>query len=215
MSESLLVVTHLLELRRAFHEIAYNHHTLHCELPVLILLLACLAFSLAVECCHRCAGELLAVLVIVMALVRLAVFLNPCHSLLELLLVIDSEIDTAQNLDERRIFSPHAKIVLQEVCVDDRARYAHTRVAKGEIRLAAHCGDSLCCTGESQYLLRCVLRYAVVCDILDIMSVDAICWETFLGMCGENCCEIHRSGTLCAVESPYCLGVGGVHIHRL
>ena len=112
MSDGLFLVAHLQQLVASLHQVADNHHALHGELPVLVLLLTVLALALAVEGGHRHAREQRTVLVIVVALVGLAVFLYPLHSLLELLLVVDAEIDAAQNLHQRYILCAHAQVLL-------------------------------------------------------------------------------------------------------
>ena len=108
VAQRLLFVAHLQQTGIAVHQVADNHHRLHRELPISILLLAILSLSFAVEGGHRCAWEERTVFIIVVSLLWLAVFLHPLHGLLELFWVVDAEIHTAQNLHQRHILRPHA-----------------------------------------------------------------------------------------------------------
>src|SRR5690606_23631342 len=50
--------------------------------------------------------------------------------------------------------------------------------------------------------------------ILDITAIDAEGGQSLLGMSCQDCCQIHGSRTFGPVETPYCLGVMWVHVHR-
>ena len=148
-----------------------------------------------------------------MPLVGLAVFLHPGHGLGEFFLVVDAEVDTAQNFHQRHIFRAHAKIVLQEVGVDDGARDAHAGVAEREIGLAAHGGHGLGGLCKAENLFGYVGGDGVVVEVLHVMTVDAEGGKPLLCMGGQHCGKVDGSWTLRPVESPHGLGIIGVHVH--
>ena len=150
-----------------------------------------------------------------MALVGLAVFLYPCHGLLKLFLVVDAKVDTAQDLHQVDTLAAQPQIALQEVGVYYAAGNAHTHTAEGEVRLAAHGGHGLGGTGKTKNLLCHVGGDGVVAKVLHIVTVDAEGGKSFLGMGGQHGCQINGTGALRTIESPYSLGVVGIHVHRL
>ena len=215
MTQSLLLVTHLQQLGIAVHQVADNHHRLYGELPVGILFLTVLTLTLAVEGGHRGSREEWTVFVIVVAFLWLAVFLYPRHRLLKLLVVEDLKVHTAQNLHQRHILCAHAQVVLQEVGIHNRTGYTHTGVTHREVALALHRSHRLSGTCKAQDLLCDICRDGVVVEILHIVSVDTEGRQSLLGVSGQHGCEIHSTRALCAVESPYSLGIIRVHVHRL
>ena len=215
MAQRLLLISHLAQPLVAMHEVADDHHRLHGELPVLVLLLSVLTLALAVEGGHGRAGEERTVFVIVVAFLRLAVFVDPLHRFLELLGVEDVEVHATQNLHQRHILRAHAEIVLQEVGVHDASGNSHAGIAQRQIRLAAHRRNSLGGAGEAQYLLCYVGRNGVIVEVLHVVTVDAKGGQSLLGMCSEHCSQIDGTRALRSVESPHSLRVVRVHIHRL
>ena len=215
MADGLFLVAHLQQLLRALHQVADNHHRLDRELPVFVLLLTVLALALAVEGGHGRAGEQRTVLVIVVALLGLAVFLDPLHSLGELILVVDAEVNTAQNLDQRDILRTHTQILLHEICIDNRASNTHTGVAQREVRLAAHRCHSLSSTGKAQNFLCCILRNGIVGQILYIVPIDTVGRQPLLGVSCQHCGQIDSTRALRAIEAPDSLRIVGIHVHRL
>ena len=200
VSKSLLLESHLAELRVAVHKIHHDDGHLHHKLPILVLLLT---------------GLLLAFRVLVPALVRHAVFLDPGHSLLELLRIVYSKIHTPQDLDLIYTFIPHSQILLEEVGVHDRAGDAHRHATDGKVGLPSHLGHGHSATGKAENLLSHILRDRVVLKILDIVAVDSESRKSFLGVSGKNRGEINRPGTLRSVESPDGLRPVRVHVHGL
>ena len=215
VAKRLFLIAHLAQPLVAMHEVADDHHRLHGELPVLILLLTVLTLALAVERGHRRAGEERTILVVVVAFLRLAVFLDPLHRHLELLGVEDVEVHAAQNLHQRHILRAHAEVVLQEVGVHDASGDAHAGIAQRQIRLAAHRSNSLGGAGKAQYLLCHIGRDGVIVEVLHVMTVDAKGGQSLLGMCGEHSSQIDGTRALRSVESPHSLRVVRVHVHRL
>ena len=200
VSKSLLLEPHIAEFRVAVHQIHHYDGHLHHKLPILVLLLA---------------GLLLAFRVLVPALVRHAVFLDPGHSLLELLRIVYSKIHTPQDFDLIDTFIPHSQIFLEEVGVHDRAGDAHRHATDGKVGLPSHLGHGHSATGKAENLLSHILRDRVVLKILDIVAVDSESRKPFLGVSGKNRGEINRPGTLRAIESPYSLRPVRVHVHGL
>ena len=215
MAQSLLLVAHLKKPRIAFHKVADDHICLDGKLPVRILFLPVLALSLAVEGSHRGTREQRPVLVVVVPLVRLAVFLHPGHCPVELLVVVDAEIHAAQDFHQGDVLRAHTKVVLKEVGVNDGAGDAHTGIAHTQVALASHSGDGLRCTRPAEYLLRHVGRDAVVREVLNIVAIDAVGRETLLGVSGEYGGKVHRTRALRSVEAPYGLRPMRMHIHSL
>ena len=111
VSDSLLLIAELGETRVAVHEVLHDDHHLHDELPVLVLLLACLCLLGAVSD--------------VLALVGHAVLACPLHSLLKLYVVVDAFCHAADDLGEVDALVAHAEILLEEVRVDDRTGDTH------------------------------------------------------------------------------------------
>ena len=200
VTESLLLESHLAELRIAVHKIHHDDGHLHHELPVLVLLLT---------------GLLLTLRVLVPALVRHTVFLDPCHSLLELLRIVYSKIHTPQDLDLIDAFVPHSQIFLEEVGVHDGAGDAHCHASDRKVGLPSHLSHRDSATGETENLLGHILRDRVVLKILDIVAVDSESRKALLGVRGKYCRKINRSRTLRAVESPDSLRPVRIHIHSL
>ena len=215
MAECLFLVAHLQQTWITLHQVANNNHGLNGELPVGVFLLAVLALAFAVKCGHRCAGEEWAVFVVVVTLLRLAVFLYPLHSLLELLRIIDAEVNAAQNLNQRYIFCTHAEILLQEVGINYRTGYSHTGVTHRQIALAPHCGHSLCSTRKAQNLFGYVGRYGVVVKILNIVTVNTESGQSLLCVSCQYGCQINRTRALCSVKAPNSLWVMRIHVHCL
>ena len=215
VAKRLLLISHLAQPLVAMHEVADDHHRLHGELPVLILLLTVLTLALAVKRGHRCAGEERTVFVVVVAFLRFAVFVDPLHRFLELLGIEDVEVHATQNLHQRHILRAHAEVVLQEVGVHDGAGNAHAGVAQRQIRLAAHRSNSLGGAGKAQYLLCYVGRNGVIVEVLHVVTVDAKGGQSLLGMCGEHGSQIDSTRALRTVKSPHSLRVVRVHVHRL
>ena len=215
MAKRLLLISHLAQPLVAMHEVADDHHRLHGELPVLILLLTVLALALSVEGSHGCAGEERTVFVVVVAFLRLAVFLHPLHRFLELLGIEDVEVHAAQNLHQRHILRAHAEIVLQEVGVHDGAGDAHAGVTQRQIRLAAHRSNSLGGAGKAQYLLCYVGRNGVIVEVLHVVTIDAKGGQSLLGMSCKHGSQIDGTRALRSVESPHRLRVVRIHVHRL
>ena len=85
------------------------------EFPVGILLLAGLALF----------GAVLEVL----ALIALAIFFGPCHSLGIFLVVIDAFFHAAEQLGFVNAFIAHSEVFLEEVGVNDRTGYTHAHGA--------------------------------------------------------------------------------------
>ena len=129
MADGLLLVAHFEQFPGTLHQVADNHHALHGELPVLILLFAILALTLAVVGGHRHTWEERTILVVVVSFVWLAILLDPSHGTLKLLGIVDAEIDTTQDLDEGDILGAHTEILLQEIGIDNRTGNAHAGVA--------------------------------------------------------------------------------------
>ena len=215
VADGFFLIAHLEQLLRTLHQVADNHHVLHRELPVLVLLLAVLTLALAVEGSHGHAGEQRTVLVVVVTLLGLAVFLHPSHSLGKLLLVVDTEIDAAQYFYQRDVFRTHAKILLQEVGINDRTGNTHASIAKRQVRLTAHRSNSLCSTGKAQNLLCHVSRNRIVVQVLYVVTIDAVGGQSLLGMGGKDGSQINGARTLRTVEAPDSLRIGGVHVHGL
>ncbi len=213
VADGLLLVTHLEQFPGTLHQVADNHHALHGELPVLILLFAILALTLAVVGGHGHTWEERTILVVVVSLVGLAILLDPNHGTFELLGIVDAEIDTAQDLDERDILGAHTKILLQEIGIDNRTGNAHTGVTKAQIRLAAHGGYCLCCTGKTKNLLSHIGRDGVVGKVLYIVTINAIGRQTLLSVCCKDRSQIDCTRTFGAIEAPDGLWMCGIHVH--
>ena len=94
------------------HEVLHDNHHLYDEVPVGILLLACLGLALAV-------GD-------VLALVAHTVLAGPSHSLLVLLGVVDALGHAADDFGEVNALVAHAEILLEEVGIDDTSGDTHT-----------------------------------------------------------------------------------------
>ena len=105
MSDGLLLESELLKARVAVHEVLHDNHHLHDELPVLILLLACL-------CLLRTVGD-------VLALVGHTVLTCPSHSLLIFHGVVYTLCHAADDFGEVNALVAHAEILLEEVGIDD------------------------------------------------------------------------------------------------
>ena len=148
-----------------------------------------------------------------MAFLRFAVFFHPGHGSLEFFVVVYAEIHASEYFHQRNVFSAHAEVVLQEICIHYGTCYSHAGVAHGQITFAAHCCNGLCCTRKAEYLFCHVGGNGVVGEVLDVVSVDAEGGKPFLGVCCENCGEIYSPGALSAVETPYGLWPVGVHVH--
>ena len=213
--QGFFLVACLQQARVAFHEVADDHHGLHGELPVGIFLGAVLAFALAVEGGHGCAGEQRAVLVVVVAFLGLAVALHPIHGAAEFFLVVDSEVHAAEDLHERDVLCSHSQILLQEIGIDDAAGDAHAGVPHGEVALAAHGSHSLSRAGEAQDLLCHVGGNGVVVEVLYVVAIDAEGGQSFLGVSRQHGRQVHGARTFCSVEAPYGFGIMGIHIHGL
>ena len=160
-------------------------------------------------------GLLLAFRVLVPTLVRHTVFLDPGHSLLELLRVVYSKIHTPQDLDLIYTFIPHSQILLEEVGVHDGAGDAHRNTADRKVRLPSHLRHRDSAAGETENLLGHILRDRVVIEILDIVTVYSESRKALLCVRGKHGGEVNRTRTLRAIESPYSLRPVRVHIHGL
>ena len=215
MAQCLLLITHLEQFLVAVHEVVDDHHVLHGELPVAVLLLTRQALALAVEGRHVGAGRNDAVLIVVVALVHLAVLVDPLHGTVELLVVVDAEVHAAQNLHQVDILRAHAEVVLEEVGVDDAAGDAHAGVAQREVALAAHRGHGLSGACKAQQLLGYIIGNGVVGGVLHVVAVDAEGGQPLLCVRGEHGSQVDGSRALRAVEAPYGLGVVGIHVHGL
>ncbi len=215
VAQGLFLVTHFQQFGIAVHEVADDHHVLHGELPVGVLLCAVLALALAVEGGHGRAREERTVLVVVMAFLRFAVFLYPRHGFLELLGVEDAKVHAAQDFYERYVLGPHAQIFLEEVRIHDGTGDAHAGVAHGKIALAAHGGRGLGGAGEAEDLLGHVDGDGVVVEVLDIVAVNAEGRQALLGVGGQDGGQIDRTRAFGAVEAPDGLGPVGIHVHGL
>ena len=110
MSHSLLIEAHLVKNRIASHEVAENQSHLDNILPDLVLFLSVEYEMLRIE---------------ILAFIRLAVFLNPCHSLLELFLIINAQLYATLDLGAVNILCTHTEIVLEEIRIRNRACNTH------------------------------------------------------------------------------------------
>ena len=201
MSDGFLLESELFKARIAVHEVLHDNHHLHDELPVLVLLLACLCLLGAVSD--------------VLALVCHAVLASPLHGLLKLYVVVDAFCHAADDFGEVNALVAHTEILLEEVRIDDRTCDTHTCRTHREVRLAAHCSHCLSSACEAQNLLCYVSRDRVVGEVLHVVSVDAECGQTLLCVSSEHGCQIYCARTLCAVEAPYSLRPVWVHVHCL
>ena len=197
----LFEVAHLGQLGIAVHQVADDHHALHGELPVGVLLLAVLALALAVVGGHGRAWEEGAVFVIVVAFLWLAIFVDPLHGALELVVVVDLEVHAAEDFHQVYILGADTEILLEEVSIDDTAGNTHAGVAQREVRLSAHGGYGLGGTCPAENLLGSVGGNGIVGQVLHIVTIDAEGGQALLGMGSQHGSQIDGSRAL--------------HIHRL
>ena len=108
MSNSLFAAS-FRKIRVALIQILDNDCHLCSELPILFLLLVRLLNKIRV---------------LVIAL--LCIFLDPCKCLLVLILIVDMLFHTTKDLYLIDRLYTHAKVLLEEVMVDDRSADTHT-----------------------------------------------------------------------------------------
>ena len=199
VAERLFLEAHLAQTGITLHKVADNECHLDDEFPVGVLLLACFL--------------LLGTILEILALIGLAVFFCPGHSLGILLMIVDSFIHATQNLCLVDTLIAHSQILLKECRIDDRTGDTHTHRADREVALAAHAGHSDSGAGKTQQLLGYICRNSIVVQILNIVTVDTERRQTFLCVSGQNSCQIDSTGTLGSVEAPHGLGPVRVHVH--
>ena len=200
VADSLFLEAHLAELGIAQHQVANDEGHLHYKFPVGIL---------------ACTVLLLLGTVFVPTLVHLTVFLCPSHSLGILLVVVDTLFHAAEDFCLVHALVAHAQIFLEEVLVDDTACNTHALATYRQVALATHSCNCQGGTCPTQNLLLYISRNSVVCQILNVMAIDAECRQTLLCMTSQYGSQIYSTGTFCTVEAPNSLWPVGMHVHGL
>ena len=199
VAQCLLLESQFAQLRIAAHQIAHNDHHLDDILPVGVFLGAAFLLVCGVE---------------VVAFVGFAVFFGPGHRLFELLLVVDTLFDAADNLHFVDRFVAHAQVGLEEVCIDDRSGDTHRHRADRKVALAAHLRYGDACAREAEQFLFHVVGNGLCVGILHVVAVNAECGHSFLVVAGQCCGEVNRAGALGAVKTPNSLGHAVVVVDR-
>ena len=200
MSDSLFLESQLAQTRIALHQVADDKGHLHHELPVGILLLACLLTLRTV---------------LVPSFLHLAIFLRPSHGLLIFLLVINALVHTAENLRLVHTLVAHTQIFLEEFLVHDTPRDSHALASDGQVTLSAHLRHGHRRPRPTENLLGHIRRDGIVIHVLHIVSVNAKSRQSLLRMAGQHRRKIDSPRTFRPVEAPYSLGPIRIHIHGL
>src|SRR5574344_1245392 len=198
-SVSLFLESQLGKLRISNHQVTSDHH--HLDAVVQILGKNVLVSS-PLRRIHSVRSDV-------------DIFRNPLSCSFELFMVVDAFINSAVDFTHVDGFGSHSQVVLEEILIDDASCDSHGASADGEVALVTHCGRRDCRTAESEKLLLHVLWDCLVICFLDIMSVDSESRKTLLSMGCHDACKIHCTGTLCAVEAPYCLYCHGIIVISL
>ena len=199
MTDCFFEETHFAEFGIALHQVAHDEGHLYYKFPVGILASAVLLFFGAV---------------LVPALIYLTIFFSPRHCLGILFVVVNTFFHAAKDFRFVHAFVAHAQVFLEEVLVYDTTRDTHTLATYRKVTFATHRGYSEGSTRPAKNLLCYVGRDRVVGKILHVMAVDAKRGKSLLSVTRQHGCEIHRTGALCAVETPNSLGPMGMHVHR-
>ena len=200
VAQRFLGESHFAEAGIALHQVAHDEVHLRHEFPILVLFLA---------------GLLLFGAVLVPPFVHLAVGIHPCLGLDVFFLVVDAFVHAAQDFGLIHLLVAHAKVFLEEVGVDNAAGNTHRHASERKVTLAAHIGHRHGGTCPAENLLCHIGGNGVVVKVLHIMTVDAECGESLLGMCGKDGGKVYGSRTLRTVETPHGLRPMGIHVHGL
>ncbi len=186
------------EARIADHQVACDHCHLHDVRPdPVFLLLRALDFG--------------GVVVLPLDAVRT----DPGIGLFEFDGIVDALVHAADDLAHVDRFAAHPEVAFEEIVVHDGAGDAHCHPADREVGLAAHEPDRHGGTRERQDLFADVVRDLRVVGVLHLASVDAERRKPLLRVSRQNCRQIHRAGTLRAVEPPHGFLRERIHVHGL
>ena len=185
------------QARVAVHEVAGDERHLGDELPPILVLFGVLPLRR------------------VPVLALLEVLADPPVRLLVLLGIVDAFFDATRELAHVDVLVAHAQVGAEEVGVDDGTGDTHGDGAHGQVGLALHLRDSQASGRVIEEAGTHVLGDRGIVSVLNVLAVDAEGGNADLGVASQGGGEVHGTGALGAVETPYGVRHRGVHVGRL
>ena len=198
--QRLLLESHLSQLDIPAHQIPENKKHLHYILPIGIQFNPIFLLFLDIK---------------IRPFILLAVFFRPSYSPHIFLLIVNTLINTPNDLTHIHILITHAQISLEKIRIHNTAGNPHCHRTDGQIALSFHHGNSYPRTGKTQQLLFHILRNRPVIHILNILPIYTESGHPFLTVTSQSRCQIHGSRTFRPVKSPNSLRHPSVIIYGL
>ena len=127
------------------------------------------------------------------------IIIYPGHGELEFLNIVDAQFHAASKFRHVNGLNTHAEVVFEKTLVHDGAGNAHGATSERHVALAADVGDDKACADEAEDFFFDIGRDGIVLSVLDVMTVNGECGQTFLSVPGEGGSQIDGTDAVQAV----------------